>query len=158
VSTSLSTYLNLVKPVPGTKEPWNQVTENANTDKLDSAIGPKYTNTSNPTVNTSTSENQMFGATILPASQQSVWRIVAWGSHGSTATPTLTIRAKLGGVQIGAIVISPAAGSGRMWRAEAEVVCMTTGVSGTWSGILSLQYNDGSGQKSAVDGVNPTLT
>lgn len=161
MSNTLTTFLNLWKPTPGTKEPYNPVQENLNLDKLDTAIGPKFTNTATVTQSNNVTDNQMYGATILPASQQSVWKIVAFGSFdNTTGSPTITYRLKLGGVTVGTYVltVTASAGTSREWRVEGEVVCMTTGVSGTWSGSMHGVANTGAVMQPFVDGPDPTIT
>lgn len=161
MSTTQTTFLNLVKPTPNTKEPYSRATENANLDKLDTAIGPKFTNTATATVGNSASEGQLYGATILPASQQTVWKVVAFGAiDNTTGSPTITFRLKLGGVTVATYVLTmtSTAGTGRKFRVEGEIICMTTGVSGTWSGTMHGTADTGAVMQPFVAGTDPTIT
>lgn len=161
MATSQTTYLGLVKPTPGTKEPYSRTVENANLDKIDAAIGPKFTNTATATAANTVTETQMYGATILPVVAQSVWKVVAFGSaDNTTGSPTITFKLKVGGVVVATVVVTmtSSAGTGRAWRLEGEVVCMTTGVSGTWSGSLHGEAYTGAAYVSLVDATTSTIT
>lgn len=75
-----------------------------------------------------------------------VYRIEAWGIASVTGTPTFTVQGRLGGVAgasmgtTGAITAASAV-TNRAWWATFDLVCVTTGASGTWRPALSL-YND----------------
>jgi hypothetical protein len=161
MATTLSTYLGLVKPTPGTKEPYSRTVENANVDKVDSAIGPKFTNTATSSAGNTTTETQMYGATILPASQQTVWKISAFGTvDNTTGSPTVTYKLKIGGVVVATVVLTmgASAGTNRAWNLEGELVCITTGVTGTWSGTLHGHANTGAALVVLVDSTVSTIT
>ncbi|MFE3031589.1 hypothetical protein ACFXKY_08060 [Streptomyces canus] len=103
--------------------------------------GTTYRNklSASTTVANTTSETVMAVMTI-PANDAvagAVYRIKAWGTASVTGTPTLTLRSRLGGVAGTALGSSGArtASSGvtnRSWQVTVDLVCLTTGVSGTW--------------------------
>jgi hypothetical protein len=160
MSNTTTTFLGMIKPTPGTREPYSRSNENGNLDKVDAAIGPKYANTGTSSASNTTGETQMFGAFTLPANQQSVWKIVCFGTFdNTTGSPTITFRVKIGGVTVATYVLTVGASAGtvRAWRVEGEVICMTTGASGTWAGNLSGHANTGAAQVSFVDATNPTI-
>ncbi|MGI8333485.1 hypothetical protein ACRYCC_26330 [Actinomadura scrupuli] len=95
------------------------------------------------TVATSTTETVIATMTI-PASDPvvgAVYTVTAWGiaSVLAATTPTMTWRSRIGGVAGAALASSGArtASSGvtnHSWRVSTKVVCLSTGVSGTWFG------------------------
>jgi hypothetical protein len=138
MSNTTTTVLGLIKPTPGTSEPWDQVGINGNWDKIDSAIGTKASRFTTNTQSNTTSETQQFGVTLAAGQiQGAVHRMVAWGTYDNSASATtITWRIKIGGVQITAIVQNTPASLSTFapWRIEFDLVVATTGVSGTWRG------------------------
>ncbi len=68
------------------------------------------------------------------------YRIKAWGTAGSTGTPTYTFTAKIGGASgtsLGSIGVVTASGiSGRPWVIDSSLVVLTSGGSGTGYGNI----------------------
>lgn len=97
----------------------------------------------------------------IPASDAiagAVYKITAWGTiNTTTGTNNLNLRARLGGVagtqlaQTGNMV-QQASMSVKVWKAEAYVVCLTTGGSATW--FSNLLVHNGA----TVAGGNPVIT
>lgn len=89
------------------------------------------------------------GTFTIPANDTAVgavYRIVAFGTASVTGTPTFTIRGRLGGAAgtLAATVGPVTASSGvtnQMWSAEFDIVCLTTGGSGTWMPRLVVAQN-----------------
>ena len=72
--------------------------------------------------------------------------MVVFGTASVTGTPTFTLRGRLGGVAgTLAATLGPAtAGSGvtnQSWSIEFDLVCLTTGASGTWMPRFVLAQN-----------------
>jgi hypothetical protein len=136
MATTTTTVLGLVKPTPGTGEPWNQSQNNSNLDAIDSAIGAKTVKITTTTVTNSTSETSLGSMTIPSgASQQTTYELRLWGTFDhTTGTPTLTLRAKIGGTTFATFILTMPASTltNKPWRAQIDIVCITTGVSGTW--------------------------
>lgn len=162
MASTTTANLSLVKPTAGTNEPMNVTTQlDANWDTLDTAVGRRTSKVAVTTVASSTTETVVFAHTVKAntAAIGSAFKVVAMGQAGNvvTAVPTLTIRARIGGLAgqiIGAIVVTCPAGaqSGKSWRAEAEAVAVTIGASATWLGGLQLVDELGAvGTLSAVD-------
>lgn len=69
------------------------------------------------------------------------YRIKAFGTYGVTATPTLNIRVRLGGVggtswaQTGALTTQSGV-TNRLWIVEQLLMCESVGVSASWTGPL----------------------
>jgi hypothetical protein len=135
MSSSLTTNLQLFKATPGTAEKFRTTDVNGNWDKVDSAIGAAYTDVTAGTANNNATEISVFSGSVGPAIQGSAWdmRLCGIFAHSSTAT-TLTFRLKLGGSTVATwVVTTPASAlSGRNWRIDAQLYCLTTGGSGTW--------------------------
>lgn len=64
--------------------------------------------------------------------QEAVYRITAWGTYGTTATPTVQFRVKNGAniVQGGNLTMKTGA-TGQIWHVDATMVIKATGSSGT---------------------------
>lgn len=115
---------------------------------------------SSVTVASSTTET-IIATYSIPANDMvagAVYKITAWGTAGVTGTPTLTYRARMGGVAgttLGTCAVT-AAGTvaNKVWRMEIYVVCLTTGGSGTAFGNLSLF--SGLNATTANPATNPT--
>lgn len=99
------------------------------------------------TVVSSTTET-VIATYSIPASDMiagAVYRITAWGTAGvlSATTPTLTYRARIGGVAGTSLATNAfVASSGvtnKVWKSELYMVCLSTGVSGTVFGNLTGQ-------------------
>jgi len=136
VATTTTTVLGLVKPTPGTNEPWSLATNNSNLDKVDSAVGAKTVKFTTTTVSNTTSETSV-GSMTIPAgsSQQTTFMLELWGTFDhTTGTPTLTLRGKIGGTTFATFIATMPASTltNKPWRAQIKIVCITTGVSGTW--------------------------
>lgn len=90
-----------------------------------------------------------IGTLTIPANDTAVgavYRIVAFGTASVTGTPTFTIRGRLGGAAgtLAATIGPVTASSGvtnQSWSAEFDVVCLTTGASGTWMPNLVVAQN-----------------
>lgn len=90
-----------------------------------------------------------IGTFTVPANDTAVgavYRIVAFGTASVTGTPTFTIRGRLGGAAgtlaatIGPVTASTGV-TNQTWSAEFDVVCLTTGGSGTWMPRLVVAQN-----------------
>lgn len=99
-------------------------------------------NSSSTTVATSTTET-VIATLAIPANDAvsgAVYRITAWGTAGVTATPTLTLRGKMGGVggtTFGTTAFVASSGVvGKVWKTELYFVILTTGGSGTGFGNI----------------------
>ncbi len=96
----------------------------------------------------STTETALSTALTIPAADPiagATYRIVAWGYVTTSGTPpTITLRARIGGVggtaiaSSGALAPTASLSSAGFWKIECVATCWTTGASGTWSGVLSL--------------------
>ena len=140
MSTS-TTNLALTKPAIG--EAADITVLNTNMDLLDTAVGARSNLVSTVTVANTTTETVVFTHTIGAgtAAVGNAFRAVALGQASTTGTPTLTVRARIGGVAgqvVGSIVITTASGiSNKNLRLEAEMLCKTTGASATWLGGIT---------------------
>lgn len=90
-----------------------------------------------------------IGTLTIPANDTAVgavYRIVAFGTASVTGTPTFTIRGRLGGAAgtlaatIGPVTASTGV-TNQTWSCEFDVVCLTTGGSGTWMPRLVVAQN-----------------
>jgi hypothetical protein len=96
-----------------------------------------------------TTTETAIGTFTIPANDTAVgavYRLVAFGTASVTATPTFTIRGRLGGAAgtLAATVGPVTASTGvtnQMWTAEFDIVCLTTGASGTWMPRLVCAQN-----------------
>lgn len=96
-----------------------------------------------------TTTETTIGTFTIPANDTAVgavYRIVAFGVASVTGTPTFTIRGRLGGAAgTLAATIGPVTAStgviNQTWSAEFDVVCLTTGGSGTWMPRLVVVQN-----------------
>lgn len=155
MASTTTANLSLVKPTAGTNEPINVTTQlDANWDTIDTAVGRRTSKVAVTTVAISTAEAVVFAHTVKAntAAIGSAFKIVAMGQAGFTATPTLTIRARMGGLtgQVVGTIAVPVLAAGS-WRAEAEVICVTTGASATWLGGLQLVDELSTAFATAVD-------
>jgi len=149
VSTA-TTNLGLTKAGPS--EAYDVAVVNANLDAIDMAVG-KRSGSITPVVVANTTGEVVIATLTLPANSGSagrVWQVVAAAVASVTGTPTLTIRARIGGLAgalVGSVVVTAASGvTGKSLRAVGEAVCVTTGVSGTWLGSVHV-----------IDELNTTL-
>lgn len=108
------------------------------------ALGP----TSVTTVANTITETVVATGTIPAADvvAGAVYRVKAWGIASVTGTPTFTLTARLGGVagaSMGAIGPTTASTgvANKAWTAEVELICVTTGASGTWMPRFALFQN-----------------
>ncbi len=128
--------LGLYKANPGTNEPFRTTDVNANWDKVDAALLAPYTDfTANNCNNTATETVVMSGPIPAGAVQGTTWKMELGGVYGHSATSTtLTIRFKLGGTTFSTVTITTPASalSGKAWRAEVMLMCLTNGPTGTW--------------------------
>lgn len=91
------------------------------------------------TVNNTATETILKEFMTIPANEPIVgatYRMTAWGVASVTGTPTITIRTRVGGLAgtLQANSGARTASTGVLkhgWKVEADVVCLTTGVSGT---------------------------
>lgn len=122
-----------------------------NTDVRDQfqAIRDSVTTSATTTVANTTTET-VVGTYTISANQPvagSVYRMVAFGNISNTGTPTITWRARIGGVSgtllcgLGPTTPSTGSQSSKEVRLSLEVVCLTTGSSGTWFGLMTEQRN-----------------
>lgn len=76
------------------------------------------------------------------ATAGAVYKITAWGIASTTGTPVITFRPRMGGVAGASNATIPVTAASsvanKAWRAELYVSIVTTGASGTWSGLLVL--------------------
>jgi hypothetical protein len=98
---------------------------------------------SSPVTVVSTSTETTLGSVTLPANDAvvgSVYKLTAWGEIRSSSTPTIQWRFYLGANQLAASGAISCVGtvSGRSWRAEGMVVCLSAGNPGSWFGNLTL--------------------
>lgn len=101
--------------------------------------------TSTTTVSNTTTETVLHSFTIpgSDASAGSVYAIKATGTMDwTTGSPTVTFRVRLGGIG-GAVIAScvvactaSASTAAPAWSVEGDIVCITTGGSGTWRGTI----------------------
>lgn len=123
------------------------------------------------TVANTTTETVLAAATIAAntAAVGQVYRMKAWGNFGVTGTPTLTLRARIGGTggtsigQSGAMSIASGV-TGRIWMVEFDVSVLSIGTSATWfthfhskasTAAGSAPFvNDGTSITTAIDGTN----
>lgn len=146
MSSTVTNNLGLFKATPGSAEPFRTTDYNASMDKIDKAIGLPYVDFTAFTLNNATTEQQLMGAPIGPALQGSAWKMTASGTFGHTAvSTTLTLRIRFGGTTVVTTVITTPASAlaGRVWRVDCELICLTTGGSGTWkiSGVTFATVN-----------------
>jgi len=173
MSSTSTVNLQLFKATPGSGEQFRTSDVNSNMDKLDAAIGLPYTDFTQASANNTTSETSAFLplSAVGAAQQGSVWNIRAAGlySHSSTST-VLTWRFKLGGTTFATITVTTPASalSNRPWNLDLNLMCLTTGVSGTWKvwGNFYAKINatdtlvivDGSGIKDTTVAQSPEVT
>ncbi len=106
----------------------------------------------------STTETVLSSFTI-PANDAVVgacYRIEMWGQAGCTGTPTITFRARIGGVagtSLSPNVLTFASGvTSKRWRCSVLVTCTATGASGAWaSSIVTQSSIPTSGSSSSTD-------
>lgn len=154
MSTTNTPVLNLVLPVPNTGEPYNRTQENANLTAIDAAIGLKTSKFTTTTVQNTTTETQVFSASIpagLP--QGSVHNIRIWGTYDNSASASsITIRAKLGGTTLATVTVTTPASAqtNSSLSLDVDLILATTGVSGTWRGELRGAKSDAAGGTTAL--------
>lgn len=160
MGTTTTPVLGLVKPTPGTGEPYNRAAENTNLDIIDSAIGVKTSKFSTSTVGNTTGETSVMAVT-LPASppQGAQWTMRIWGTYDNAASATsFTIRAKIGGSQVASVTVTTPASaqtnSGLL--VNFDVVVATTGAAGTWRGNLAGAKSDAASGTGALLAVPAT--
>lgn len=149
MGSTTTTNLALFKATPGTAEPFRRGQDvNANWDKVDAAIGAPYSDVTVVNVNNTAGETQVLATLIGPAQQGSIWKMEACGVFGHQAVgTTITFRVKIGGQTASWVVTTPASAlSGRIWKLDATLYCLTTGVSGTWKisglGVATVNATD----------------
>lgn len=94
------------------------------------------------------------------------YKLVVWGSQDNviTAVPTITLRARLGGVagtQIGGSFVATApigAQTNKTFRFEVELSCRATGASATWLGTVQGDNNLPTTAAHFYDGTSATFT
>lgn len=111
------------------------------------------------TVASSTAET-VIATFSLPANDMvagATYEVTAWGiaSVAAATTPNLVVRGRVGGLSgtsNGTVTVTAASGvSNKVWRITYRVVCLTTGVSGTFHGNLEVC------EGISVTGSNPSL-
>lgn len=143
MATTTTPALGLVKPTPGTAEPYSLVFENTNKDIIDTAIGPKTIKTTTTTRSNSTSELSLVVSSIGDFVVGSTWRAVFWGTFDAAsigAAGTLIWRVKFGGVTVATITITlpnTTAQTNQPWRLELELICITLGSPGTFRAAVN---------------------
>lgn len=95
-----------------------------------------------------TTETALSPSFTIPAADAVIgatYAIFAWGYMTTSATPpTITIRARIGGTggtaigTTGALTPTASLTNSGFWRLECYLTCVTTGASGTWTGMISL--------------------
>jgi hypothetical protein len=104
--------------------------------------------TATTTVGNTVAETVVLTLTV-PANipkQGSAYKLGVFGTCDIVGTPGLTFRGRVGGIvgaSFGAIGITGVANTQRPWKVEFDLVCMTAGLTGTWSGILLLNSRIG---------------
>ena len=87
------------------------------------------------TVTETTLFSTLIGTATLDANLLKIGRMVrvtAWGVLGTTGTPTLRIRTKIGAVTNGdSGAVTMATVTGRLWKLELEIACRAVGATGT---------------------------
>lgn len=146
MSSANTPNLGLFKATPGTAERFRTADVNSNMDKIDAAIGPTSIDITPSSFNNSTGETSLFTGQVGISLQASVYRVVAVGTYGHTSSATtLTVRLKHGGTTIITYTINTPASalSGRPFRIEAELFCLTSGATGTWKmgGVMVARVN-----------------
>lgn len=101
-------------------------------------VGCLFTQTASVTVANTVTETALQGAGVGTLSIPMTFfvagkkiRISASGVHSSTASPTITIRVKLGATTIMTMTGTSGNGTNDTWILEGEITCRTTGSSGT---------------------------
>ncbi len=140
MATTTTPVLGLVKPTPGTAEPYSRATENANLDAIDSAVGTKTSKFTTTTVGNTTTETSVMSVSI-PANppQGSMYHMRVWGTYDNVASATnFTVRVKIGGSQLTAVTVNTPASAQTFsgLSINFDVVVATTGAAGTWRGEL----------------------
>jgi hypothetical protein len=97
--------------------------------------------TATTTVTNRTDEVIIHTLTIAGGSskQGSVYKLGVFGTGDIVGTPTLTLRARVGGIVgsvFGTIGITGVANTFRPWTLDFKLICMTTGATGAMSGVL----------------------
>lgn len=146
MASTVTNNLGLFKATPNTAETFRTSDVNSNWDKVDAAVGLPYVDFTPFTINNSALELGLMTSPIGPALQGSAWKLVASGTFGHTSSATtLTLRIRVGGTTVVTTTITTPASAlaGRVWRIDAELVCLTTGGSGTWkiSGVTFATVN-----------------
>jgi hypothetical protein len=173
MSSTSTVNLQLFKATPGSLEPFRTSDVNSNMDKIDAAIGLPYTDFTQASASNTASEVSAFLPLLAigAAQQGSAWNIKAAGvfAHSATST-TLTWRFKLGGTTFATVAITTPASalSNRPWNLDLNLMCLTTGTSGTWKvwGNFYAKINttdtlvivDGGGTKDTTVAQNPEVT
>lgn len=157
MTTSNSPNLSLVKATTGTNEPWNNDTLNANWDKLDTAQGfrtPKVTTT---TISASTTETRVHSCTVPAiAVQGATFSLRVWGNYDNSATgSSITVRAKIGGIQLTAFTITTPASlqTNNAFWVDCEIVATVLGgpAVGAWRTCLrGIKSDSASGTSTLV--------
>lgn len=138
----------------------------ANPAFVTSAAQTGFVQTTSTTVANTTTTTSMLstgvGSLTLPTNTLVAgknYRLRAAGSLGTTSTPgNLTLTLTLGGVSLGTAVLQdlPASTTGAGWQAEFDIVCRTTGTSGTSIASGSVSHDKSPGRSGAS--FNPTAS
>lgn len=143
MTTSNSPNLTLVKATTGTAEPWSNDNLNSNWDKIDASVGfrtPKVTTT---TISASTTETRVHSCTVPAITVQgATFSIRVWGNYDNSATASsITVRAKIGGIQLTALTITTPASlqTNNGWWADCQIVAAVLGGAGVGAWRTSLR-------------------
>lgn len=140
MATTTTTNLALTKSTTGTNEPWSNDTLNANWDKIDAAVGGRASKFATTTVSNTVAETSLYSVgTPSGMPQGASHRMVLWGNYDNSAVATnFVVRVKIGGTTVISITITTPASAqtNQAWRAEFDLVVVTTGGGGTADGVL----------------------
>ncbi|MEU9888677.1 hypothetical protein [Sphaerisporangium sp. NPDC051011] len=108
----------------------------------------------------------VVGTLTIPANEAtpgSIYRMTVFGVASVTAGPLYTLTGRVGGVAgtlLGTLATTASPGAAnKAWTAELDLVCLTTGVSGTWA--ARFRVTDTLASATSVGSVreqNPTST
>lgn len=131
---------------------------------VDETAKYKLANTSDSSAISDTASETNFSTTRTLSSSLwkvgGIFRLTASGVYSTTGTPTLTFRVKLGSTNV--VVFTAKTGinnaSNQSWLIEADIVCRTTGSSGTIMGYGRIHINTSAGVDTSEVVINSSTT
>jgi len=157
MTTSNTTNLGLVEANTGTGEPWSNDTLNGNWNKLDASIGFRTPKVSTTTISASLTETRVHSCTVPAITLQgSTYSIRLWGNYDNSATASsITVRAKIGGIQLTAFTITTPASlqTNNAFWVDCQIVAAVLGGAGVgaWRTVLrGIKSDSASGTSSLV--------